>query len=140
MECQRQRRLPILPSGIPIACCPMEVFFMYAIPATLLAVLLSAGFVGCSPTEREETREAVGDAADTIQERSEDAALTVAIKTKLLADTDVSGMRIDVDTLDRVVTLTGSVTTEGAKAKAEAIAKATSGVNRVDNRLMVSPS
>lgn len=66
-----------------------------------------------------------------------DAGITAAVKTRLLADPDVSGLRIDVDTRDKVVTLTGNVKSAAQIAEAEKIARETSGVVRVVNNLKV---
>lgn len=68
-----------------------------------------------------------------------DAAITGKVKTKLLADPDVKGLAIDVDTKDGVVTLTGSAEKAGNVDKAVAIAKNTDGVTSVDNKLTVKP-
>ena len=66
-----------------------------------------------------------------------DAGITAAVKTRLLADPDVAGLRIDVDTKDKVVTLTGNVKSAAQIAEAEKIARETSGVARVVNNLKV---
>lgn len=66
-----------------------------------------------------------------------DPALTASVKTKLLANPDVSGLRIDVDTRDGVVTLTGTVSTPGQKAEALRVARDTDGVKSVEDRLTV---
>src|SRR5688500_12410398 len=50
-----------------------------------------------------------GDAAAGAGAATTDAGVTAAVKTRLLADPDVAGLRIDVDTTDKVVTLTGNV-------------------------------
>ena len=68
-----------------------------------------------------------------------DAALTAKVKTSLLADPDVSGLRIDVDTRDRVVTLSGAVASSSEKAKAVDVAGKVDGVMRVEDRLTVRP-
>jgi hyperosmotically inducible protein len=68
-----------------------------------------------------------------------DAAITGKVKTKLLADPDVKGLAIDVDTKDGVVTLTGSADKAGNVDKAVSIAKDTDGVKSVDNKLSVKP-
>ena len=78
-----------------------------------------------------------GDAADRAGDATGNAALTAAVKTKFLADTDVSGLRIDVDSNNGVVTLTGTVRTAAEKKKAIAIAKDTDGVKSVVDRLKV---
>lgn len=66
-----------------------------------------------------------------------DAAITSAVKTKFLGDTQVGGLKIDVDTTDGVVTLTGEVATAAEKAEAIRLAKTTTGVKRVVDKLTV---
>jgi osmotically-inducible protein OsmY len=78
-------------------------------------------------------KQAVKDAAPVVA----DAGITAAVKTRLLADRDVSGLRIDVDTKDKVVTLTGNVKSAAQIAQAEKIARDTTGVSRVVNNLKV---
>jgi hyperosmotically inducible protein len=68
-----------------------------------------------------------------------DAGITAKVKTSLLADPDVSGLRIDVDTRDRIVTLTGSVSTSAEKARALDLAGRVDHVTRVEDRLTVRP-
>jgi hyperosmotically inducible protein len=68
-----------------------------------------------------------------------DAGTTAEIKAKLLADTQVSGLRIDVDTRDSVVTLSGTVTTAAEKNKALELAREVSGVTRVEDQLTIQP-
>jgi len=66
-----------------------------------------------------------------------DAAITTEVKTKFLADTAVSGLKIDVDTKDGVVTLNGNVKSGAEANKAVAIARQSAGVKRVVNNLHV---
>ncbi|HUF23727.1 MAG TPA: BON domain-containing protein [Vicinamibacterales bacterium] len=66
-----------------------------------------------------------------------DAGITAAVKTRLLADPDVAGLRINVDTKDKVVTLTGTVKAASQVTEAEKIARETPGVVRVVNNLKV---
>ena len=54
-----------------------------------------------------------------------DAATTAAVKTKLLADTKVGGLKIDVDTKDNVVTLTGKVHSAAERTEAVRLARTT---------------
>jgi hyperosmotically inducible periplasmic protein len=68
-----------------------------------------------------------------------DTALTAAVKGKLMADTAVAGLRIDVDTLDGVVTLTGQVRSPTEKEQALKLARETNGVKSVIDRLTVAP-
>lgn len=67
-----------------------------------------------------------------------DAAVTAAVKTKLLADSKTPGLKIDVDTKDGVVTLNGTVPSKVAEDKAVADARGTKGVKRVVNKLKVA--
>ena len=67
-----------------------------------------------------------------------DAGITAAVKTRLLADPDVAGLRIDVDTKDKIVTLSGNVQSAAQVAAAEKIARETTGVVRVVNNLRVA--
>jgi len=66
-----------------------------------------------------------------------DASTTAEVKAKLLADSVVSGLRIDVDTKDHIVTLTGTVKSAVEKRKALELAGAVSGVTHVEDQLKV---
>lgn len=85
----------------------------------------------------ERTGDAAGDAASRAGSAMTDAAITSAVKAKLLADPMVGGLKIDVDTNNGVVTLTGPVNTQAEASEAEKIAKGTEGVKSVVARLRV---
>lgn len=68
-----------------------------------------------------------------------DAGITTAVKGKLAADNDVKAYQIDVDTKDKVVTLTGTVDTATAETRALEIARGTDGVSNVVDNVTVSP-
>ena len=70
-------------------------------------------------------------------DKTADAAITSAVKTKFLADTQVGGLKIDVDTKGGVVTLTGTVKSAAEKAEAIRLAKTTKGVKSVVDKLTV---
>ena len=78
-----------------------------------------------------------GDAAAGAGAALTDGGITAAVKTRLLADPDVAGLKIDVDTRDKVVTLTGTVASAAQKTEAGNIARDTTGVARVVNNLKV---
>ena len=80
---------------------------------------------------------ATENAASKTGEVITDAAITSEVKTKFLADTMVSGLKIDVDTKDGVVTLNGTVKSNAEMNKAVAIARDSAGVKRVVNNLRV---
>lgn len=67
-----------------------------------------------------------------------DAALTAAVKTKFLADPDVAGLQIDVDSQDGVVTLSGEVKSQAEKDAAVRLARQTTGVRDVNDKLVVT--
>ena len=77
------------------------------------------------------------DAAVKTKDVTADASITSAVKTKLLGDPKVGGLKIDVDTKDNVVTLTGNVKSEAEKAEAIRLAKNTTGVKSVVDKLVV---
>ena len=83
--------------------------------------------------------QATKDAAVKAEDVTADAATTAAVKTKLLGDTKVGGLKIDVDTKDNVVTLTGAVNSAEEKAEALRLAKNTTGVKRVIDKLTIAP-
>jgi hyperosmotically inducible periplasmic protein len=72
------------------------------------------------------------------QEVLDDAGITARVKAKLLADPEVGGMYIDVDTLDGRVTLNGKVKSQDEKAEAEKLARHTDGVKEVVNLIVVA--
>lgn len=67
----------------------------------------------------------------------EDGVITAKVKAALLADPDVKGLRIDVDTKDGMVTLKGTADRAADLEQAARIARDTRGVKSVDNRLVV---
>jgi hyperosmotically inducible protein len=65
---------------------------------------------------------------------SGDAWITAKVKAALLADTDVRGLALDVDTKDGVVTLRGTAATQAEIDAAKKIAKGIEGVRDVNVR------
>ena len=80
--------------------------------------------------------EAAPSAAETTLRQS-DAAITARVKTALMADEQVKGMAIDVDTKDAQVTLKGALDHEDQVTRAVEVAQAIEGVREVVNRLSV---
>jgi hyperosmotically inducible protein len=68
-----------------------------------------------------------------------DPGITTAVKAKFAGDDVVKAYKIDVDTKDHVVTLTGAVDSSQAKRRAVELARETEGVNNVIDNLTVSP-
>jgi len=116
-----------------------------------LAMLLALG--GC---DRYNDGKTVGERASTRTEQSarnaanetksmgaagvqkvDDATITTKVNAALAADKDLSAVKIDVDTKDGVVTLTGPAPTPEAASKATKLAKDVKGVTSVNNKLTV---
>ena len=69
-----------------------------------------------------------------------DAKIATVVKSRLLMDTDISGLDIDVDVEDSKVILKGTVGSEAERALAVEIAKNASEVKSVDDQLSVVES
>jgi osmotically-inducible protein OsmY len=85
-------------------------------------------------------REAADKAKAALKESGEaltDAAITTAVKSRLVANAAADAARIDVDTKDHVVTLTGTVSSAAEKAAALRAAREMSGVRQVRDKLVV---
>ncbi|MEN8821981.1 MAG: BON domain-containing protein, partial [Abyssibacter sp.] len=74
---------------------------------------------------------------DSFGDTMDDASTTAAVKTRLLANDSTSGLSIDVDTNDAVVTLSGRVESEAEADLATQIALNTDGVDDVVDKLTV---
>lgn len=81
------------------------------------------------------TGNAMSNAADKTGSMLGDAAITAKVKSALLADPDVKGLKVDVDTKDNIVTLSGTLDNRSFADKAESIAKGIDGVKSVNNKL-----
>jgi hyperosmotically inducible protein len=69
-----------------------------------------------------------------------DATITATVNAALAADEKLSAMKIDVDTRDGVVTLSGPAPDEQSRSRATQIAANAKGVVRVENQLAVRKS
>ena len=73
----------------------------------------------------------------TVGEFTDDTAIQVRVKSKLVRDRDVNGALMNVDVKKGVVTLSGRVDSPDMKLKAVDITKSVKGVVSVDDRLRV---
>lgn len=80
---------------------------------------------------------AAGNAADKAGDAMSDSALTGKVKAKLLADTDVKGTDINVETNKGEVMLSGFVESQAQIDKAATLARGVDGVKQVSNKLEV---
>ena len=71
-------------------------------------------------------------------QKLDDAGITAAVKAGILAEPGLKVLKIDVETVQGVVTLTGSADSPMNVDKATQIASGVQGVKSVDNRVAVS--
>ncbi len=75
----------------------------------------------------------------TVGETIDDTTITTRVKTAMLNDPAVGGLRIDVDTYKGAVTLSGRVKSQAEKDQAIALARRVSGVTEVKDALQIIP-
>lgn len=92
--------------------------------ALALAIAAPLATIGCGKT--------VGEAID-------DTTITTRVKTAMLNDPAVGGLRIDVDTFKGVVTLSGRVKSQAEKDQAVGLARTIGGVSEVKDALQIEP-
>lgn len=127
-----------------------------------VATILVLGLVGCSKPGPAETagkkidqasESASAAVADTVNKAGEmaakgsettgqkidDAEITVKVKAALLYEDDLRSMKINVDTVQGIVTLEGSADSQKNKDKAIQLSAAVKGVRSVISKLTVEP-
>ena len=80
---------------------------------------------------------ATEDAAAKLSATAADAMITASINAELAKDATLSALRIDVDTRDGHVMLSGTAPSTSARERATTLAANVKGVNSVENRLEV---
>jgi osmotically-inducible protein OsmY len=90
----------------------------------VLAILVAVPLAGCGKT--------VGETID-------DTTITTRVKTAMLNDPAVGGLRIDVDTFKGAVTLSGRVKSQAERDQAIALARSVGGVTEVKDAMQVIP-
>jgi len=95
--------------------------------STLAAALTAALLAACAGSP---TSESTGEVID-------DSVITTKVKTALLADTRVRGRDVHVETFKGRVLLSGIVASPEERQTAERIARQTSGVKEVNNKISV---
>lgn len=81
--------------------------------------------------------ERVAQGANDAQQMLANGAITAKIKSKMALDDTVKAARIDVDTRDGVVTLSGTVGSEAQRQRAVQLARETEGVRSVTDTLTI---
>jgi hyperosmotically inducible protein len=133
---------------------------MVRTPCTASAALLVAlTMAACSPRDENKTvgqkvdetittaksttqdlKQSSKQAANDAAEAAGDAMITTKVNAALAVDDKLKAIKIDVDTSNGKVTLTGSAPDAESRDRATTLVKAVNGVTGVDNRLMISGS
>jgi len=122
-----------------------------ALHSATAIVLIAAALAGCEKTTTTRSDPAGGTTTTTTISATPiasaalgkagdvaiDSATTVKIKSALVADPEIKSLRIDVDTRDGAVTLSGTVPSAANAERAATVAKGVDGVKSVANRLAV---
>jgi hyperosmotically inducible periplasmic protein len=74
---------------------------------------------------------------ETAGQYVDDSTITASVKAKLTGDKTANLTRINVDTTNRVVSLTGIVESPEQRARAEQLASQVNGVRSVKNNLQI---
>jgi len=77
---------------------------------------------------------------DKVATAVDDTAITAKVKSALMAEPGLKSLKIDVDTKNATVTLSGSVDSDASRAKAKQVAQSVSGVSSVVDQLTVKSS
>lgn len=93
-----------------------------------------ANSVAASANTAADNTKAMGASAG---EKMDDAAITVKVNAGLAKDKELSAIKIDVDTQNGVVTLSGPAPSATAKERASEVARNVKGVNSVNNQLTI---
>lgn len=85
----------------------------------------------------DQAADAAKDAAKNATDSLGDVSVTTKVNAALLADPELSALKINVDTKDGAVTLNGEALSQAAKDRAEQLASGVEGVRTVNNMLVV---
>jgi hyperosmotically inducible protein len=102
------------------------------------AVLAALTLGACNRAERQEAKTEASQAVSKTSAAVDDASITTKVKAALLADDQVKGTQINVDTTGGTVKLTGTVDSQAQISRAMEVAKGVSGVQKVENNLVAS--
>lgn len=85
-----------------------------------------------------EVKKDASQAVTEIADGAADMTITTKVKAALAGDDQLSALAIEVDTTNKVVTLTGPAPTQAAFDRASSLAQAVDGVTNVKNQLTVA--
>lgn len=111
---------------------------------SIVALAACFAFAGCSPrdqasieSKRSEMASDGKTVAANVSNKVSDAMITTSVKAELAKDPNLSALKINVDTADGKVTMSGTAPSGAARDQATTLAKNVKGVVSVDNKLLV---
>lgn len=112
--------------------------------SAVLGVAVVLAMAGCakneipqSPVSSNEVENVMEHAGDVAKDIGVAATITPKVKTALVANSSLKGTKIDVSTVDKTVTLSGTVTNNAQKNLAGNIAKQQASGFQIVNKLQV---
>lgn len=122
------------------------------------AVVASVALAGCNKPDQEAAKNSadqtvaqvdqkarelgagVKDGARQMGDKVDDAVITASVKTEIAKDSELSALKINVDTSNGNVALRGTAPSLAAKEQATTLAGSVKGVASVDNQLSIEPA
>ena len=108
----------------------MNIYYRLFVLIVSVAGILS--FTGCGKTQEDARKSAAG---TTVGTEIDDSIITAKVKSKLLADPDIKGFDLKVETHKGDVQLSGFVDNQAQIDRAIMITHSVEGVKNVDNRV-----
>ncbi|MFZ1318982.1 MAG: BON domain-containing protein, partial [Candidatus Nitrotoga sp.] len=108
----------------------MNIYYRLLVLAVSVTGVLS--FTGCNKTQEDASKSATG---TTVGTEIDDSIITAKVKSKLLADQDIKGFDLKVETHKGDVLLSGFVDNQAQIDHAIMITRSVEGVKNVDNKV-----
>lgn len=108
----------------------MNIYYKLLVLAVSVTGVLS--FTGCNKTQEDASKSATG---TTVGTEIDDSIITAKVKSKLLADQDIKGFDLKVETHKGDVLLSGFVDNQAQIDHAIMITRSVEGVKNVDNKV-----
>lgn len=104
-----------------------------------ISTLLVVGLAACNkPVPSNNVTKKVDKTGNQVSDVMDDATLTGKVKAAIFAEPGLKALQINVDTVQGVVTLSGTVDSMASSDRAKSVASEIIGVKSVENRLVVN--
>lgn len=117
----------------------VKKFITMGLVAALAAVPFAQAAAQDHSTRSGDTKSEMKSDASAIKQKSSDTWITTKVKSEFATTKGVKATDISVSTMNGKVTLTGNVTSEAEKMKAERVAMKVKGVKSVDTSGLTMP-